>query len=211
VSGLVAALADEIRRAATAAVVRLAPRQRLGVVATTSPLTVTLGGDTAAVPAATVSGYVPLAGDTVTVLVSPGAVPLILTGGLGLSTAQADVATAESTTSTTFVDLTTPGPTISNVVLRAGEPVMVYVSYKGANALGAGHASLMSYAVSGADTVAAQDADGGENDNSVTATIGRWSLYTPATAGAHTFTSKYRTISSGTSTFAARRIIVRRG
>lgn len=204
-------LADQIRQAASAAVLRIAPRQRLGAVVTTSPLTVTLGGDTAAVPAAAVNGYVPLAGDTVTVLVTPGAVPLILTGGLRLSLTQADVATSESTASTSFVDLATAGPATSSVVLRVGEQVMVYVSYKGGNALGAGHASLMSFAVSGVDTVAAADADGAENDNSVTATIGRWSTYTAVTAGAHTFTAKYRTISSGTSTFAARRIIVRRG
>lgn len=204
-------LADEIRRAATAAVVRTAPRQRLGVVATTSPLTVTLGGDTAAVPAASVSGYVPLAGDTVTVLVTPGAVPLILTGGPGLALLQDDVATGETTTSTTYGDLATPGPTISNLALRAGEKVMVYVSFKGNNAAGAGHAALMSYAVSGADTVAAADADGAENDNSVTVTIGRWSVYTAATAGAHTLTAKYKTVASGTSTFATRRMIARRG
>jgi hypothetical protein len=204
-------LAEEIRRAAQAAVVRTAPRQRLGVVATASPLTVTLGGDTAAVPAATVNSYVPLSGDTVTVLVAPGAVPLILTGGPGLALLQADVVTTEATTSTAYGDLTTPGPAISNLTLRAGETVMVYVSARCNNAAGVGHGALMSYAVSGADTQAPVDADGFQNDDSVTATLDRWSLYTPATAGAHTFTAKYKTVVSGTSAFASRRIIVRRG
>lgn len=71
-------LADDIRRAATAAAIRTGPRQRLGVVSAVSPLTVTLGGDTAAVAATTVASYVPVAADTVRVLVSPGAPPLIL-------------------------------------------------------------------------------------------------------------------------------------
>lgn len=204
-------LADDIRRAALAAVLRTAPRQRLGVVATVSPLTVTLGGDTVAVAAATVNGYVPLAGDTVVALVTPGAVPLILTGGPGLSLTQADVTTSETTASTSYTALATAGPAVSGLALRAGEQVMVYVSYKGNNASGAGHAAVMSYAVSGADTRASQDADGAENDNSVTATIGRWSVYTAVTAGAHTFTAQYKTVASGTSTFANRRIIVRRG
>lgn len=83
-------LADEIRRAAQAAVVRTAPRQRLGVVGTVSPLTVTLGGDTAAVSAVTANGYAPLAGETVAVLVTPGAVPLIL-GGVAVRRAPGDL------------------------------------------------------------------------------------------------------------------------
>jgi hypothetical protein len=83
-------LADQIRQAATAAVVRIATRQRIGVVVTASPLTVTLGGDTAAVSAATANGYLPVVGETVAVLVTPGAVPLVL-GGTAVRRAAGDL------------------------------------------------------------------------------------------------------------------------
>jgi hypothetical protein len=84
-------LADQIQQAALAAVLRTAPRQRLGAVAAVSPLTVTLGGDTAAVPATSLDSYPPVAGDTVTVLVSPGSSPLVL--GKAYSAALPDLQT----------------------------------------------------------------------------------------------------------------------
>jgi hypothetical protein len=155
--------------------------------------------------------YTPEAGDVALVDLVAGS-PLILgrTASAGAGLVQADVTTGETTASTTYVALTTAGPAVANVTMRAGETVMVYVSFKGNNASGAGHAAVMSFAVSGADTRASQDVDSAENDDSVTATVGRWTVYTAATAGLHTFTAQYKTVASGTSTFANRRIIVRR-
>lgn len=70
-----------IRSAAAAAVRRGAPRLRTGTVTDTTVSavpTVTMTGDTDAVPAAAISGYIPAAGDVVQVLLQDGALPLLL-------------------------------------------------------------------------------------------------------------------------------------
>jgi hypothetical protein len=53
-------------------------------------LTVTLTGDTSAVSAATANGFAPTVGETVAVLVTPGAVPLVV-GGLTVRRAPDDL------------------------------------------------------------------------------------------------------------------------
>jgi hypothetical protein len=70
-----------IHAAAAKAVRAGAPRLRTGTVSTTTTLaapTVIMTGDTDAVSAAAVSGYLPAAGDVVQVLLQDGAVPLLL-------------------------------------------------------------------------------------------------------------------------------------
>lgn len=70
--------APNLRALTRRLVVEYAVRRRNASVTALSPLTVTLEGDSAAVPATTISGYVPVVSDAVRVLVSPGAPPLIL-------------------------------------------------------------------------------------------------------------------------------------
>jgi hypothetical protein len=192
----------------------LVPRVRIGTitaVASATSCSLTLPGETTAragVPV--VCPVVPAVGQLVRVeLVADHPVVVDVLGGGRTVVYQADVATGQTTASTTYVDLTTTGPTVT-VPMLAGETVLVCVSFRGNNASGAGHAALMSFAVSGANTVAAQDADGAENDDLVTATITRWGTFTGAAAGDNVFTAKYKTIASGTSTFASRRLIVQR-
>lgn len=193
----------------------LVPRVRIGTVtavASATSCSVTLPGETTArsgVPV--VTPVVPSVGQLVRVeLVADHPAVVDVLGGR-VAWYQDDVTASQSTASVTYTALTTAGPAVTVPVLAAGETVAVTVSYTGGNAAGAGHASLMSFAVSGVDTVAANDLDGAENDDSVSATITRLGTYTAATTGTHTFTAQYKTIASGTSTFKNRRLTVRVG
>lgn len=110
------------------------------------------------------------------------------------------VATSQTTTSTTYADLSTTGPAVT---ILTGTSALVTV---GGNLVpsGAGTFAIMSFAVSGASTVAAADATAAatETDN---LNISKQSLITGLTAGANTFTAKYRVV-SGTGTFQRRTI-----
>jgi hypothetical protein len=206
-------LADEIRRAALAAVVRTAPRQRQGVVSTIAPLTVVLGGDTAAVPCTALAAYTPVAGMTVTVLVNPGAVPLVLgPAAAGSRFLSDDVTTSQTTTSTSFTDLATTGPTVSGVTLAVGEMCLVTVSASiSVSTSGPTHAANMGFAVSGATTQAAGSPNVASTHASDSLTITRQCLFTATGAGAHTFTAKYASaLVADTATFGNRRLIIQR-
>jgi hypothetical protein len=115
------------------------------------------------------------------------------------------VATPESTTSTSYTDLTTAGPAVT---VTAGASALVFVSCAMNNNT-AGEYPIMSFAISGATTQSALD---------------EWAIstYTPAanatyrlskasfvglTAGSNTFTAKYK-VTAGTGSFSERRIIV---
>ena len=123
---------------------------------------------------------------------------------------QADVATSQTTTSTTFTDLATVGPTVAGITLEAGQDVLVILHYRG-TAGGTTQGAYMGFAVSGAETDAATDADAAlkltaEGDGQMT----KITVYTAGTAGSHTFTAKYRSTDAGaTATFRDRRIIVK--
>ena len=118
--------------------------------------------------------------------------------------ATAGVLTSETTTSTSFADLATPGP---EVTVTTGPAALVIVHGAMENT-GAG-SSRMGYDVSGASTLAAADnrgigvygvAGAGVITSGVT-------LHTDLTPGSNTFTAKYR-VASGTGTFLSRRIVV---
>lgn len=114
---------------------------------------------------------------------------------------------SESTTSTTYTDLTTPGPTVSG--LTTGTQALVVVSAK----MQQNTASVndyMAYAVSGATTIAATDQNALLLQFAGTTTTIRASsvfLQTGLTAGSNTFTSKYR-VSGGTGTYDNRSMAV---
>lgn len=114
------------------------------------------------------------------------------------------VLTQETTTSTTYADLTTPGP---EVTVTTGPAALVIVHGTMENS-GAG-SSRMAYEVSGATSIAGADNRGvgvyGVAGTGITAS--GMALHTDLTPGSNTFTAKYR-VSSGTGTFLSRRIVV---
>ncbi|HYY64340.1 MAG TPA: hypothetical protein VE688_06990 [Gaiellaceae bacterium] len=119
------------------------------------------------------------------------------------------MATSQTTTSTTYTDLTTAGPA-ATVTIPASGNALVIVTSSETNS-GSSGGAFMSYAVSGATTVAAADArafsfvNGGNQAQTVQ---GSATFYvTGLTAGSNTFTAKYRA-TVGTATFANRSITV---
>lgn len=117
-------------------------------------------------------------------------------------TAAAAVLAGEATASSTYVDLTTPGPAASIVT---GTTALVTVSSRFLPG-SVGFIGLMSFAVSGASTIAAGDVNslfmpGFSNTNS--ADLCRQLVATGLTPGLNTFTAKYRA-SGGSCTFTNR-------
>lgn len=112
------------------------------------------------------------------------------------------VATSQTTTSTSFADLATVGPAVTATT----GPYALVATYNSNFNSGAA-ASLMSFEVSGASSIAAAD-------NTSIAITGASSqrasglfLLTTLTPGSNTFTCKYR-VGAGTGTYADRRILV---
>jgi hypothetical protein len=127
----------------------------------------------------------------------------------GVTAAQtADVATSETTTSATYVDLATSGPAVT---LNAPPSGLIFLSYGAVVAHSSLNAqTLLSPATSGGATVAATDVDAAWH-KAETVTNGysceKTKLVTGLTAGtSYTFTLKYRTTAS-TATILDRRII----
>ena len=130
-------------------------------------------------------------------------------GGFPAS-ATATVATNQTTTSLSFVDLATAGPAVT---VATGTKALVTVtafSQGGGNGQGAS----MGFAVSGATTVAAADASASRNEpngGGVMAPVIRYSatnLITGLTAGSNVFTAKYKALSGGAAEFKNRDISV---
>ena len=119
----------------------------------------------------------------------------------------ATVATTQSTTSDSYTDLATAGPAVT---LTTGTKALVIVSGQMANQ-SQSYGAFMSYAVSGATTVAATDANccrlNNTNDANARQRASAASIVT-LNAGSNVFTAKYRTEFSGTSNFLNREIIV---
>ncbi len=116
------------------------------------------------------------------------------------------VLTRESTTSTSYTDLSTSGPAVT---VTSGTTALVWISAElDTNTVDA--LTKFSYAVSGASTVAASDDWGvwtdGQYDGSATRK-GVCHRHTGLTAGSNTFTMKYAA-GSNTASFAKREIIV---
>ncbi len=116
------------------------------------------------------------------------------------------VSTNENTTSTSYTDLTTPGPSLS---VACGTIALVYFAASQANDT-ANSACLSSVEVTGASSVSASDSwallsDGVQAGNFVR--YGMFHVFTGLTAGTNTFTMKYRAGSS-TARFQRREIAV---
>lgn len=117
----------------------------------------------------------------------------------------ASVITNESTTSTTFAALTTPGPAVT---VTTGTQAIVLISAQGANNT-VSAAAYSSFAVSGATTTAASDDFAIYTVSSISNDAQGVSKaeFVSLTAGSNTFTMQYRA-SSGTAQYRRRKITV---
>lgn len=114
--------------------------------------------------------------------------------------------TSQSTTSTTYVDLTTPGP---SVTVTCGTIAMVWFAASASN-VNNDAMTACSVAVSGASTVAASDNWMAQTDGVTGGNFVRPSgmhVFTGLTAGSNTFTMKYKA-GSATASFQFREIAV---
>jgi hypothetical protein len=122
----------------------------------------------------------------------------------------ADVVTEQTTTSTGYGDLTTTGPSVT-LSLNNGQKVLVVVT---ASIYGAGAGvdfGRASFAVSGATTLAASDANAASNrlGSNVIAMVSRTTVFTATATGSHTFKMVYKTTNAATTAnFLDRRIVV---
>jgi hypothetical protein len=124
----------------------------------------------------------------------------------------AQVATSETTTSTSYTDLATSGPA-ATVTLVAGQGCLVIVSARMSHSTGgSGNATYMSFAVSGAESASANDNDAvlslASSNSEQTGSRVTW--YVAGVTGTHTFTAKYKITNPGTGTFRERRIVVKK-
>ena len=119
----------------------------------------------------------------------------------------ATVATSQTTTSTSYTDLTTVGP---QVTITTGSVALVYIGCNISNStIGAG--SLMSYGVTSATTMLAADNwclmwDGSAYASGL-ARLGVWHFVSNLVPGSNIFTAKYK-VHTGTGTFLDRELIV---
>jgi hypothetical protein len=119
------------------------------------------------------------------------------------------VATSQTTSSTSYTDLATTGPTVT---LTTGTSALVLLTCSMTNAGGANSVSTsMGFAVSGATTIAAADTARlfvntvGANGQALQASV----LYqVTLTAGSNTFTAKYKAGAAQTVTFSDRVLAV---
>lgn len=112
------------------------------------------------------------------------------------------VATSQTTTSTTYVDLATVGPTVT---LTTRTLALVIVTAFLENSAGTND-SRMSFAISGATTLAASDLTALRHVGTSGARMSTVALVA-LTAGSNVFTAKYK-VSGGTGTFVNRDLIV---
>jgi hypothetical protein len=131
---------------------------------------------------------------------------LFVSGGANSTLARtilsAYVGTTENTTSTSYGDLTTPGPGVN---ATTGPQAIVFMSASIVNSIPATYMSLMSFAVSGATTQNAWDAIAIGAQYNVFS--GSTFIVQNLTPGVNTFTAKYRA-SGGIGYFAARWLTV---
>ncbi len=116
-----------------------------------------------------------------------------------------EVLAPEGTASTTYTDLTTNGPAVT---LTTGTKALIIITGQG-EVNTADAQSFISYAVSGATTIAADDANSLVFTSATTQDPYRASVvhHETLTAGSNTVTLKFRT-SAGTATFRRRQLIV---
>jgi hypothetical protein len=118
----------------------------------------------------------------------------------------AEVLTSQTFTSPTYGDLATAGPAVT---ITTGTKVLVIISAQCSNATSQ-NIAIVSFAVSGATTTAASDANALYVTSPTSNSIFAVSAVIPltVTAGSNTFTAKYRVGGGTTGTFVNRRLTV---
>ena len=124
-------------------------------------------------------------------------------GGSGVTVAFNEVTTDEFTTSTTYTNLTTPGPAVT-VTVGASGIAMLGVSCQ----MGVAATTNMAAALSGANTVAASDEWALTLANGSGSGASRVYVFTGLSSGSTTFTAKYRSPSSASVDFLRRQLWV---
>jgi hypothetical protein len=109
----------------------------------------------------------------------------------------------ETTSSISYTNLATPGPTVT---ITTGTQALVY--FMCGAAVTSGGPAFMSIAVSGASAISASDEYAIENPIDFRFWTGYSMLFTGLTAGSNTFQAKYRCASTGIVSFSRRRLIV---
>ena len=117
--------------------------------------------------------------------------------------ASAQVLTSQSTSSTSYTDLATAGPAVT---LTTGTTAIVLVGAASSPAA-QGPSAVMSFAVSGATTIAASNDFASFGGDPYVESVSMITKLTTLTAGSNTFTAKYKA-TSGTATFYNRSITV---
>jgi hypothetical protein len=117
--------------------------------------------------------------------------------------------TQEATASTSYTDLATVGPA-ATLSLVSGQTALVMVQAVHWNTLQ--DWSYVSFAVSGATTLAASDVNGSLSHAEVNyrGSSNAWTLFVASATGSHTFTAKYKCAATGSAFFFNRRILVRK-
>lgn len=139
-----------------------------------------------------------------TAKIDDGAVTIGKIDTTSFSSDSASVATDQSTTSSSYTDLSTVGPAVTVDITGSGKALVVMsAGIYGSNA----NNRFMSFAVSGASTVAASDNFSFGHSETNAFYLGNSFLVTGLTPGSNTFTAKYKTL-GGTGNFLRRRIEV---
>ena len=121
------------------------------------------------------------------------------------------IATQQTTTSTSYTNLSSVGPSVTLVVPQSGEVTVEFSAWTNHSA--AGQTLFLGFAMSGANTLAANDATSAQirqmaiSPGTVVGTIGRKIHLTGLTPGTTTFTLMYKT-TAATATFGDRHLIV---
>lgn len=127
-----------------------------------------------------------------------------------ISPQSALVTTSQSTTSTSYTDLTTTGPAVS---LETGTIALVTISATIGEVTDGTEEMWASFAVSGATTISASDGygivfNGAGTNRNPQVSVSRTFRLTGLTAGTNTFTMKYRISNAGNAAFRERSVTV---
>lgn len=114
------------------------------------------------------------------------------------------VDTAQTTTSTSYTDLSTAGPAVTVTIGANGLALVILGALIDNSTSGF---SFISFVASGANTIAAADNNAALHYNTNDSTVSRVILLTGLSAGSTTFTAKYK-VNSGTGTFTYRTLAV---
>lgn len=127
------------------------------------------------------------------------------TSALILGGSQADyIATSQTTTSTSYTDLATVGPTVTVTIGASGMALVLWSTRRFNSGV---NWTSMSFDVSGANTIAATDSDTLSSSTGIDIVDGTQVLLTGLSPGSTTFKAKYR-VTGGTGTWIDRRLSV---